>query len=103
MEDNEQDLGSRSAPPERVRGADLRDGLIVMFVHPHAVWIETADKHAVCEFRSRWPGEDERDFEDRKRLAYQVKAALEFAATCEIPSCLNVAGPRRCIKHGRMP
>jgi hypothetical protein len=53
------------------------EALVVMFAHPD-VWIEAADKKVICEFPSQWPGDEGRDFEDRKLLAYQVKECLMF-------------------------
>lgn len=73
--------------------------LIVMYAHP-AVWIEAADKRVVCEFPSAWPGEEHLDFEGRKTLAYQVKAALTRPPLQ--PKCVNcgyeIKGPKQdCI------
>jgi hypothetical protein len=50
-------------------------GLIVMYAYP-AVWIEDRDKNVKIDFPSVWPGDEGRDFEERKQWAYRVHAAL---------------------------
>lgn len=85
MTNKNEDNQSRSDQPQlRAGESDPRgdqsagiDALTVMYALPD-VWLELADKTVICEFPSRWPGDEGRDFEDRKLLARQVKAELMF-------------------------
>lgn len=73
------------------------DTLIVMFALPD-VWIEAADKRVVCEFPSAWPGDEGRDFEDRKQLAYQVKDALMVKAPITLEEAV-IGGAMLALKR----
>src|SRR5688572_24591340 len=53
--------------------------IIIMFAHPD-VWLEDESKRVVCDFPSAWPGDEGRDFEDRKALALKVKTAINTEA-----------------------
>lgn len=72
--------------------------LIVMFVHPD-VWIEDRQKRAVIEIPSAWPGDEARDFDERKGLAQRVLRAQTGSGSDSAREASGIVGQERSDKE----